>query len=392
MKKSFTPKHNRRQFLDLSIKTSAALPLLSSPLFTSLANSKKESRNIPAPLKILILGGTSFLGPHQIAYALGRGHSITTFTRGKTQPTIYKELFKDVEQLIGDREDNLEALKGKKWDAVIDNSGRKVEWAKATAELLKDTVGMYLFTSTVSVYYPYYKADLKEDARLVLEMPEVIEDEGEKRSYDYGIMKAQSELAVEKVFGKDRTTVVRPTFMCGPADRTDRFMFWPISLAKGGDVILPGRDNDPVQHIDVRDIADWMIRLIENKTSGTFNGVGPASASTIPAFVYGAHAAFGSAINFVRIDNYDFLEEQNLGHQLPWIKESEKYYGISRVNNQHSIANGLTFRPLATTVRDSHDWWYSDAVTQERRDNFMNDENGLIKRQENIIKAWHNRS
>ena len=121
-------------------------------------------------MKILILGGTSFLGPHQIAYALERGHEVSIFTRGKTQPTIFKELFNQVEHLIGDREDNLEALKGRNWDAVIDNSGRKVEWTQATAQLLKDHVGYYTYTSTVSVFYPYYKADAREDWPLVMKV------------------------------------------------------------------------------------------------------------------------------------------------------------------------------------------------------------------------------
>ena len=131
-------------------------------------------------LNILILGGTSFLGPHQIAYAMNRGHSISTFTRGKTKPTIHKQLFKDVEHLVGDRNDNLEALKGRKWDAVIDNSGYRVAWARDSAQLLQENVDMYLYTSSTGVYYPYLGADIKENTSPVLNVPEGVRGENKK--------------------------------------------------------------------------------------------------------------------------------------------------------------------------------------------------------------------
>ncbi len=387
-----TPNPSRRKFIRTALQTSAVLPLTSGAVLaacnttTQLAPIVKKE----GPLKILILGGTSFLGPHQIAYALKRGHQITTFTRGKTKPTIHKELFDQVEQLTGDRENNLLALKGKQWDAVIDNSGRKVSWTKATADLLKDQVGLYVYVSSVSAYYPYYTVNVKEDAPLVMEVPAQL-DEGEKPMYDYGVMKANSEAIARKIFGEDRTIAIRPHFMTGPADRTDRFMYWPLRLAKGGDIILPGKANDPVQFIDVRDIAEWMIRLIENGTTGTYNGAGPASPMTMPAYVYGAHAAFGSKVNFVSIDDYDFLEKNQVPFIAPWILPGEKFKGMSRVNIDKSVANGLTYRPLATTIKDVYDWWHSDAVTQERRDKLMNGEQGLFQREAMIIKEWNGR-
>jgi len=380
---------SRRKFLNTAIKTSAVLPFTSSSILTACNTTTKMLPPIKkeGPLNILLLGGTSFLGPHQIAYALKRGHKITTFTRGKTKPTIHEELFSQIERLVGDREDNLEALKGRKWDAVIDNSGRKVAWTEATAELLKDHVGLYVYVSSVSAYYPYYKENVKEEEPLVLEMPKDIE-EGEERLYDYGIMKANSEIAARKIFGDDRTIVIRPHFMTGPADRTDRFMYWPLRLAKGGDVILPGKVDDPVQFIDVRDVADWMIRLIETATTGTFNGAGPASTMTMPAYVYGAHAAFGSKANFVSINDYAFLEKNNLSFMAPYVLARGKFKGMTKVNIEKAVASGLTYRPLATTVRDVHDWWFSEAVTQERRDKFMNNAEGLMKREAAVIAAW----
>ena len=392
MKNSKKIKITRRYFVKNTLKAATLLPLSGIPLQAFANNQLKEDLEFKQinskSLKILILGGTSFIGPHQIAYALKRGHQITTFTRGKTIPTIYKKEFELVEQLIGDREDNLEALKGRKWDVVIDNSGRKVEWTKATAELLKDHVGLYVYVSSVSVYYPYYKANLKEDAPLVLKVPDNITDTDEKYTYDYGVMKANSEIEARTIFGEDKTIVIRPTFMIGPADRTNRFLYWPRQLAKNGDVIIPGKKDDPIQFIDVRDVADWMIRLIENKTSGTYNAVGPASKMTIHEFAKEAHSAFDTKVNFIEINDYKFLEDNELFYLMPWILENEKYHGISRVNIESSIKNGLTYRPLTTSIKDTHDWWYSKAVNEERRAAFESDEKELHNRQEGILKKW----
>ena len=375
----------RRKFISDTLKASATLSIAASSQFDfSIPKSDKK-------LNILILGGTSFLGPHQIAYALEQGHSITTFTRGKTQPSIHKELFKDVEQLIGDREDNLEALKNRSWDAIIDNSGRKVKWTDDTAKLLKDNVELYVYISSVSVFYPYYKDGLTEDDPLVLEMPADLESEDEKYSYDYGIMKANSELAAAKHFGKDRTIVVRPHFMVGPADRVDRFMYYPTQLAKGGDIIVPGEASNRVQYIDVRDISAWMIRLIENKSAGIYNGAGPGMDMNVQQFVYGAHSAFSSNVNYVHIDDPKFLEEQGLAFQAPWVLPLPKYKGMSTVSNQRAVDSGLTFRPLSETIKDTHDWWHSDAVSEERRENFENNPQELANRQKAIIEAWNNR-
>ena len=178
-------KQSRRKFIETSIKIGAALPLAGTVLFSCETETEpdKQVEQAVKPLKILILGGTSFLGPHQIAYALKRGHSISTFTRGKTKPTIHADLFEQIEQLTGDRENNLEALKGRKWDVVIDNSCHKVEWAEKTAMLLRGNVGLYLFTSSTGVYYPYLQEGMHENMKLLMEEPENIEDEEMKMEY-----------------------------------------------------------------------------------------------------------------------------------------------------------------------------------------------------------------
>ncbi|NNF34706.1 MAG: NAD-dependent epimerase/dehydratase family protein [Saprospiraceae bacterium] len=377
----------RRKFITNSVLAGAALSTVPGILAQSNIERNKNSK----PLDILILGGTSFLGPHQIAYALSRGHKVTTFTRGKTIPKIHTDLFSSVESLIGDRENNLEALKGRKWDVVIDNSGRKVQWTTDTAQLLKDNVGMYIYISSVSVFYPYYKAGAKEEDKVVRSMPSELEA-GEEGLYEYGIMKSNSESEAIKIFGADRSAVVRPTFMMGPGDRTDRFMYWPTVLSEGGEVIVPGKSDDPVQFIDVRDIADWTIRMAEEKTTGIFNGAGPASEMSIHAFAHGAHAAFSTPVEYVYIEDYDFLESQNLQFVAPWILDSEKFHGISRADNSKAIKHGLSFRPLALTLMDTHEWWLSDAVDEERKKNFSDASTSLHNRKSEIIRLWRERS
>ncbi|SOE20857.1 2'-hydroxyisoflavone reductase [Spirosomataceae bacterium TFI 002] len=374
---------NRRDFIKASLLAGATL----GPVGKLMAKEWKPITTKIKPLNILILGGTSFLGPHQIAYALERGHSISTFTRGKTVPTIKKSVFDNVEQLIGDRADNLEALKGRKWDAVIDNSGNKEEWTRMSAELLKDNVGLYLYTSSTGVFYPYLGAGMTEDSPVVMEMPDNL-NEMQELEYGFGVMKARSEVAAKAAFG-DRTIIVRPTYMMGPGDRTDRFTYWPVRLQKGGEIMVPGKANDPVQHIDVRDVAEYMIRLIETGTTGTSNAVGPAGEMTMSEFVHGAHAAFSSPAKYTHVSDYSWLSEKyNLYDMVPWIVPTGENYGSARVNFDKAISQGLTYRPLADSVRDIYYWWMSDAVTQKRRNQL---ESGIMAQEAEMLTAWKKR-
>ncbi len=382
---------DRRKFLTTSLKAAALIPFASPLLQACTAESDSSSETTKSEskkLNILILGGTSFLGPHQVAYALGRGHSVSTFTRGKTKPSVHAELFDQIESLVGDRKDNLEALKNRKWDAVIDNSGRDVEWTRATAELLKDNVGLYLYTSSTGVFYPYLGSDFPETKEVILEEPEGIEDEEMKMEYWYGVMKANSELVTREHFGDDRSIIVRPTYMIGPADKTDRFIHWPVRLAKGGDVLVPGKPTDPVQYIDVRDVAEWMIRLIEEGKAGTYNAVGPQKSTGMGEFVAEASQAFDVPTTLVTVDDYDFLMENNVPYLVPWIMPTGNNADSSLINNEKAIANGLTFRPLPTSVSDIHSWWYSDALTEERRQEFEGNPDGVLAREAEILEAW----
>ncbi len=385
---------SRRSFLSSGIKAGTVMSLLGHPFLSSgnslLPNVSRSGKKKLQPLKILILGGTSFLGPHQIAYAMGRGHTISIFTRGRTQPTIHKNFFKDVEHLTGDRENNLEALKGRTWDAVIDNSGRRTQWTRDTAQLLQENVGVYLYTSSTGVFYPYLDADIHEDKRPVLKVPEGI-NEIQAMEYGYGVMKANSEIEARSAFGVERTIIVRPTYMMGPADWSDRFTYWPVRLSLGGEVMVPGKSDDPVQYIDVRDVAGWMIRLIEEQKSGVFNAVGPASPTGMHAFVYGVHAAFSSAASFVSVPDYKFLKEHKVLDAIPWIMPTGDNFGSARVNNQLAVKNGLTFTPLAKSSSDIVEWWQSDAVSEERRTKMVSGSGSLMAREKAIVAAWKSR-
>lgn len=373
---------SRRTFIKKGVLLGVGISLFGDQLYgyTSNKNSKK--------LKILILGGTSFLGPHQIAYAISRGHSITTFTRGKTKPTIHTDIFEKVEQLVGDRENNLSALENRHWDVVIDNSGRKTEWTKKTANLLKEKSGIYLYISSTGVYFPYKLSDIKENTKVLLKTPGGVSDDILKMNYDYGVMKATSELEAEKAFGIDRTIVVRPTYMFGPGDLTNRFIHWPVRLAKGGNVLVPGKEDDPVQYIDVRDVAEWCIRLAENKMNGTFNAVGPSKPMNIQDFVKKATSAFNVSTNLIYVNDYDFLTKNKVYYIVPWIIQDLHSYGSARISTKKAKENGLMYRDLKSSIKETYDWWYSDALTNDVRQRFENNPNTVFAREKEIIKNW----
>jgi len=373
--------NTRRSFVKNSSKILLVAPLLSSGLlsFTSLAAK---------PLKILILGGTSFLGPHQIAYALARGHKITTFTRGKSKPTVHLDVYDQVEQLIGDRESDLSSLEKGEWDLVIDNSGSKTEWTIKTANLLKERTTMYMYTSSTGVYYPYLSDSVDEKSPVKLIEPEKVEIEEEKLEYWYGVMKASSEMETIKAFGKERSIIVRPTYMIGPGDKSDRFIYWPVRFKRGGDILIPGKDEDRVQYIDVRDVAEWMIRLAEQKTAGTFNASGPAKTQTMLQFAKEAKGAFDVESKLIQIDDYEFLKKQNIPYLVPWILPEGKNYGSARIDNKKAIKSGLKFRDLKTSVREIQEWWVSDTMSQSKRDKFEQKPGSILLREKDILSAW----
>src|SRR5688572_23891727 len=232
----------RRDFLGTALSLTAASTLLDA----------RDLLGTPAPKKILILGGTGFIGPHQVNTALARGHEVTIFNRGRTNPEMFKG---KVEQLLGDRNNNLESLKGRKWDAVIDNSAARAqdapEWLKLSAEVLKDSVEQYLFISTRSVYKDTSRVPMTAEAP-TLTMADL--REGQARTY--GVAKAMAEREALAIM-RGRVTIVRPGLIIGPGDDTDRYTYWPLRIARGGEILVPGDGSDRVQQIDVRDLDEF---------------------------------------------------------------------------------------------------------------------------------------
>src|SRR5215467_13396950 len=262
---------NRRDFLKLSAiaASSFGLGLLSD----RPAEAARTMRAGPvAPLRILILGGTGFTGPFQVKYALSRGHKVTVFNRGKTHPG---ELPKEAEQLIGDRNGQLDTLKGRKWDVCVDIPTTLPVWVRDAAQILQGNVDRYVFISTISVYSDVSKPGSDESAPLLkYEGADAMkETQATLRASNfrlYGPLKALSEAEAEKWF-PGKALIVRPGLIVGPGDESDRFTYWPVRVDRGGEVLAPGNPSDPVQFIDARDLGEWTIRMAEQGATGTYN-------------------------------------------------------------------------------------------------------------------------
>src|SRR5947199_5320261 len=273
---------NRRHFIKTSAAAGSALSAGSKSLF-----AEKSMK----PMRILILGGTGFTGPYQVRYALSRGHKVTTFNRGKTHPG---ELPKEVEQLIGDRNGKLDMLKDRQWDVAIDNPTTLPAWVRNAAQILKGNVGRYVFISTISVYADTSQG-VDETAPLAkYEGPDPYKEtlEAMKASgyKTYGPLKALSEKEAEKWFPEE-TLIIRPGLIVGPRDETDRFTYWPVRIDRAGDVLAPGTPSDPVQFVDARDLAEWTIRMAENRETGTYNATGPAQPLGVGGMLDGIKGA-----------------------------------------------------------------------------------------------------
>jgi 2'-hydroxyisoflavone reductase len=339
----------------------------------------------PRSLRILILGGTNLTGPHSVRYALERGHEVTIFTRGRRKPGLFQDAFEHVEHLIGDRADDLEALKGRSWDAVIDASGMNHEWTRDSAELLREAVDTYLYISSTGVYYPYLTTEIDEDTELELVDP----SGGENGASSYGVMKARSEIEARKVFGA-RTCVVRPGYIVGPLDGTHRGTYWPERLRRGGEVLVPGKRTDLVQQIDVRDLTEWMVHLLESQTHGTLNATGPAVPTTLEEFVYGVRATSSAEVTWTWIEDYAFLQEHGVAWAIPWIMPVDDNLGSQRIDVGRAKKAGLSFRPIAVTAMDTLEWYHSDALTDEQR---ANPPMAIPREKEaEVLAAWKARS
>ena len=318
-----------------------------TPAAGGSAEAGAGQRQAANPLKILILGGTGFIGPHQVEYALARGHEVTLFNRGRTNA----HLFPEVEKLVGDRESDLTALEGRSWDAVVDNSATNApHWVEASANLLRDTCERYIFVSTRSVYADTSRIPMSIDAPVwTHELAGV--DPGAER-LPYGLGKALSEQIARDAFGEDRTIVFRPGLIIGPGDPTDRFTYWPVRIHRGGEVLAPGDGTDPVQIIDVRDFGDWLVRMAEAGESGTYNVVGPRTPRPMAELLYGIRAVTTAETTFTWVDT-DFVINAGLrpyGEMPVWRPARDGAEGFARFDLTPEVEKGLTFRSLADTT------------------------------------------
>ncbi len=331
-----------------------------------------------SPKKILVLGGTGFLGPHLVDAMVARGHIPTLFNRGKTRP----ELFPDVEKLRGDRDGDLTALAGRQWDAVIDTSGYVPRIVRASAELLAPQVEQYIFISSISVYTATTKPGIDE-SHPVATMPD---PSSEFVMEHYGALKALCEQAAEAAL-PGRTTAVRPGLIVGPGDPTDRFTYWPVRIDRGGDALIPGSKEDPVQIIDVRDLADFIITAIEQRHMGTFNACGPGDPLTIGELLGTCNKISGSQAQLTWAPT-EFLAEHKLEpwSDMPvWVPPVEDGVGMMTINHAKAVTAGLRHRPVADTVKATLEWWKTlpgDRQAELRA--------GISRaREAEVLAAWH---
>ena len=345
---------SRRQLIAAGL----GLSMTSSPLLAAMES--------PKPLSILILGGTGFIGPHQVRYALERGHKLTLFNRGRRP----KEWPAHVEEVTGDRDTNdYEVLKGRKWDVCIDNPTSIPAWVRGAAAVLKGNVGQYIFVSTLSVYSDDAKPGQDVDGpRAVYTGADAMAETTanlRKNMALYGPLKALSEDEVNKQFA-GMATIVRPGLIVGPGDETDRYTYWPVRLARGGKVLAPPLA-DPVKYIDARDLGQWIIHLVEKRTFGSFNAIGPKDELTTGALLEGINRAVGGKAQLVPASQ-KFLDDNKVEawSDLPlWVPGEGETGGFHRRAVARSFAAGLRFRPVEETARDTLAWW--NTLDEKRR-------------------------
>jgi 2'-hydroxyisoflavone reductase len=369
---------NRREFIGASLASALALAL---PAGVRAA--------APTPRRLLVLGGTGFLGPHFVEAARARGHAVTLFNRGKTNPGRFRDRA-DIEQLHGDRKSDLSALQGRRWDAVLDTSAYVPADVTRSASLLAQAVGQYLLVSTISVY-ARLTPGMDESAPLAtLADPTV----SEVTDATYGGLKALCEQAARAAM-PGRVTVVRPGLLVGPGDPTDRFTYWPARAARGGEILAPDTPSAPVQFIDVRDLADFLLHLLEQRTTGVFNADAQAGSRTLGSLVDACVAAAATRsppapTTQVTWVPADFLQAHNVApwSDLPvWIPAHGEMAGAGRISSKKAFAAGLRYRSLDATVRDTLDWWLAQPA--ERR---AAPQAGLAQaREAEVLAAWHAR-
>jgi 2'-hydroxyisoflavone reductase len=355
-----------------AIAASGTIPVIAGASSAGAAEAQAKKS-----LRILMLGGTGYIGPHMVTEFLRRGHQVSLFNRGRTN----EDLFPDLETLLGDRDGGLDVLKGKKWDAVVDNSGYVPRHVADSARLLASAVAHYLYISTISVYASFATAN-DEDSPLGTMPDESIE---EVTNETYGPMKALCESRARAEIGDDRLTILRPTYICGPGDRTDRFTYWPVRTMRGGEMLWPGTPDDPIQIIDVRDLANFVVDCIEKKITGVYNTVTPVGSYTIGDLMNDSVAVTGAEMTPVWVSN-KFIADHEFEDAIPiWSSPEGETRNVATVNGDRAFARGLTARPPRETCRDVVGWW--NTLPAERQQTMRA---GLAaERETQLIAEWH---
>lgn len=382
----------RRDFLIRSATAAGALGLGVLPRIALGDDRDASSSRASKPLNILIIGGTGFTGPEQVNYALSRGHHVTLFNRNKTRPDMFKG---KVDQLIGDLSTDTSALEGKKFDVVIDNPTTAPAWVRNVARYMKGNTGQYIFISTISVY-PDNATPNADEAVATTPLPDGVDPytlERQNWGRYYGALKSRSEKDVQENY-PGIFTIIRPGLIVGPLDPSDRFTYWPVRVERGGEVLAPGSPNDVTQFIDARDLAEWTVRMAEmgpKEAGGIYNATGPRQPLPMGQFLAACKDVTHSDARFTWVP-WSFLEEQKIRawRDMPIVVPPEgETAGFSRRNIDRALAKGLTFRPVAVTIKDTLDW--NKTRPQEARDKLAAGAVAGIpaQREAEVLSAWH---
>lgn len=328
-------------------------------------------------LKILILGGTNFLGPHLVEEFQRHGHEITLFNRGTQDPGC-----SNVEMLRGNRDGDLTALQDRWWDAIIDTSGHLPRVVEASSKLLSKATNHYTFISTIGVYKDFHSMNIDENYPVAVLENEANEEINEKT---YGALKASCEKVIEKHFS-NHFLVIRPGLIVGPRDPTNRFSYWPLRIMDGGEILAPGAPTQNLQFIDVRDLAKWIVSMVEKQEIGFYNATGPSMPLTFEELLKTCSQISNKKICLTWV-NEDFLIEHGVQDwvELPlWLSYQRNMPGFLNINSRKAIQAGLTFSPLAHTISAIIDW-----EEHSKKDDISI---GMDrKKEQNLLKVWHQR-
>jgi 2'-hydroxyisoflavone reductase len=386
---------SRRTFLKWSaaltggvgLNSLAGRPLEAAP---DPVRKPRDVSRAPAPLSILVIGGTGFTGPEQVNYALERGHRVAVINRNRTRPDFFKGRAQ-VEQLVGDLNADMSALQGRTFDAVLDIPTTAPFWVRNVAQYMKGHTKHYTFISTMSVYADNRKpgADETEPTAPIPSDVDPFTADPAMRGRYYGQLKAYSEKFVRETYPD--SLIIRPGLIVGPLDPTDRFTYWPVRIDKGGEVMAPGNPTDPVQFIDARDLAEWTIKMIEARETGTYNAAAPDRP--IAEMLYGIKAVTTASAQFTWVPA-DFLAEQKVRgwRDMPvWVPPTPDMAGFATRSVAKAVAKGLSFRPLAVTAKDTLDWARTRTEEQQKALDEGRVAGLSAAREAEVLAAWRAR-